>query len=197
MKTSIVAAAALAGLAVVALPAQAVPAPKPQIVDAKGDAVDGQGAHDAVSVLFTQTKRGKDPKGFTVAMTLAAPPSATPGITYVISADTGNCGTFTINYSPVTGLMGRDQTTMNCGEPSDVDGSPYTIISGAPSVKGSTVTFTYTRKGLPKELQKGDVLSNLQLRVDYNDPVFGIFGPGAFGVPVQADAASSDASFRF
>lgn len=195
MKSALAAVAVLTAVAAAAVPSHAA-APKPQIVDPKGDSLDTQAAHDVVSVLFTQTKKSGVPKGFTVAMTLAAPPSEMPGITYVISAETGSCGTFEINYSPVTGLMGRDQTTMPCGAPGTT-GDPYTIISGGPVVKGSTVTFSYSRKGLPKELQKGDLMTDLRVRVDYNDPVFGIFGPGIVSAPLVADQASSTASFRF
>jgi hypothetical protein len=200
MKPALLTAVAAAALLAVAVPSSAAPAP--QVVDAKGDALDRSTAHDVVSVRFTQTKKAGVPKGFTVAMTLAGPPSTVPGVNYELSMQTGRCGAFTINYTPSALLLAattgaRTQVTMQCGAPSEVDGSPYTIIDVPPQVKGNVVTWTFTRKMFPKELQKGDTFSDMAVAVQHNEPVFGIVGPGLFVPEVNYDNAAGDATFAW
>ena len=200
MKPALLATAAVTALVALALPSQA--APKPQVVDPKGDSLDTQAAHDVVSVLFTQTKKSGAPSGFTVAMTLAGPPSAVPGVNYELSMQTRNCGAFTINYTPNALLLAattgaRTQVTMECGAPSEVDGSPYTIIDVPPQVKGNVVTWTFKRKMFPKELAKGDAFSDMAVAVQHNEPVFGIVGPGLFVPEVNYDNATGDATFAW
>ena len=181
--------AAALGLVATALPGSAAPAP--QIVDAKGDAVDGNGSHDVQSVLFTRTA-----KGFTVVMTLSGPETTQDGVTYEISGDTSTCGTFSIAWSPRTGLGGRDQVGMACGE-DEYGTGPYTIINVRPKAKGNTLTWTFNKKQFPAELKKGGTLTDLRAGVDPNDAVFGIFGPAALGVPVRLDDAVGKGSFTF
>lgn len=181
-------AAAAVGLVVTAVPGSAAPAP--QIVDAKGDAADGNGSHDVQSVLFTKTA-----KGFTVALTLGAPQTDQDGVTYEISGETSTCGTFSIAWSPVTALGGRDQVGMSCGE--DDGTGAYTIINVAPKSKGNTLTWTFNKKQFPKELRSGGTFTDLRAGVDPNEPVFGILGPAAFGVPLRLDDATGKGSFRF
>jgi hypothetical protein len=194
MSLSTTAARSLLAVAAVGLVATAVPgsaAPAPQILDAKGDAADGNGAHDVQSVLFAKT-----PKGFTVTMALGAPQTSQEGVTYEISGESDKCGTFTIAWSPATGLGGRDQVSMECGE-EGVGGEPYTIIAGSPKAKGNTLTWTFNKKSFPKELRGGATLTELHAGVDPNDAVFGIFGPATFGVPVRLDDAVGTGSFAF
>ena len=185
---TLVAAAAL-GLVAAAGPGSA--APTPQIVDAKGDAVDGSASHDVQSVLFTRTT-----KGFTVTMTLGGPQTSQDGVTYEIAAETETCGTFTIAWSPVTALGSRDQIGMECGTDSTT-GEPYTIINVAPKVKGSTLTWTFNKKQFPAELKAGGTFTDLRAGVDPNEPVMGIIGPASLGVPVRLDDAVGKGSFAF
>ena len=182
-------AAAAVGLVATAVPGSAAPAP--QIVDAKGDAADGNGSHDVQSVLFRKT-----PKGFSVTMALGGPQTSQEGVTYEISGETDSCGTFTIAWSPATGLGGRDQVSMECGA-EGVGGEPYTIIAGSPKAKGSTLTWTFNKKSFPAELKGGATFTDLKAGVDPNDAVFGIFGPTALGVPVRLDDAAGTGSFTF
>lgn len=184
---TLLAATALAAVAVAA-PGSAAPAP--QIVDAKGDALDGNGSHDVHSVLFTKTT-----KGFTVTLTLGAPQTTQDGVTYEISGETATCGTFTIAWSPVTALGGRDQIGMACGE--DTGTGPYTIINVPPKAKGNTLTWTFNKKAFPKELRGGGTFTDLRAGVDPNEPVFGIIGPSSMGVPVRLDDAVGKGSFTF
>ena len=177
------------GLVANALPGSAAPAP--QIVDAKGDAADGNGAHDVQSVLFARTA-----KGFTVTLTLGAPQTKQDGVTYEISGETDTCGTFTIAWSPVTALGGRDQVSMQCGA-DGTTGEPYTIINVPPKGKGSTLTWTFNKKQFPAELRGGATMTDLRAGVDPNEPVFGIFGPAAMGVPLRLDDAVGKGSFTF
>ena len=196
MKSALATAAVLAAIAAAAVPSQAA-APTPQVVDPKGDALDTQAAHDVVSVLFTQTKKAGVPTGFTVAMTLAGPQTTTPGVNYVISGQTANCGLFSINWAPAGPVIARDQVSMECGAPSEVDGSPYTIINVAPVAKGNTLTWSFKRKMFPKELQKGDTFTDLAVNVQQNEPVTSIIGPSVFTDLADYDVASSTASFRW
>lgn len=141
------------------------------------------------------------PKGFTVAMTLAGPPSAVPGVNYELSMQTHNCGAFTINYTPSALLLAattgsRTQVSMECGAPGTT-GDPYTIIDVPPQVNGNVLTWTFTRKMFPKELQKGDTFSDLAVAVQHNEPVFGIVGPGLFVPEVNDDNAAGDATFSW
>ena len=187
---SLLAAAAL-GVLATAVPGSAAPAP--QIQDAKGDALDGNGSHDVESVLFTKTT-----KGFTVTMTLGGPQSNQQGVNYEISAQTADCGAFTINWSPAILLLpgSRDQVTMNCGAPG-ATGDPFTIINVPPKAKGNTLTWTFNKKQFPKELKDGATFTDLRAGVDQNEPVFGIIGPAAFGVPLRLDDAVGKGSFSF
>ncbi len=182
-------AAFVVGLVATAVPGSAAPAP--QIVDAKGDAADGNASHDVHSVLFSRTTRG-----FSVTMTLGGPQTTRQGVTYEISGETATCGTFTIAWSPSTGLGGRDQVSMECGA-DGIGGEPYTIIPGSPKAKGSTLTWTFNKKSFPKELRGGGTFTELRAGVDPNDAVFGIFGPDALGVPLRLDDAVGKGSFTF
>ena len=182
-------AAAALGVVATAVPGSAAPAP--QIEDAKGDAVDGNASHDVHSVLFTKT-----PKGFTVTMTLGGPQTSQDGVTYEVGAETDTCGTFTIAWSPVTALGGRDQISMECGE-DGTTGEPYTIINVPPKAKGNTLTWTFNKKQFPAELRKGGTFTDLRAGVDPNEPVFGIIGPASMGVPLRLDDAVGKGSFSF
>ena len=182
-------AATALGLVATAVPGSAAPAP--QIQDAKGDAVDGNASHDVQSVLFTRTK-----KGFAVTMTLSGPQTDQEGVTYEVSGETPDCGTFSIAWAPNTGLGGRDQVGMACGA-DDTGTGPYTIINVPPKVKGNVLTWTFNKKQFPAELRDGSTLTDLRAGVDPNDAVFGIFGPAAFGVPVRLDDAVGKGSFTF
>lgn len=180
-----------AGLGLVAAVVPGHAAPAPQIVDAKGDALDGSAAHDVHSVLFTRSTRG-----FSVALTLGGAQTAQSGVNYSISAETGDCGTFTINWTPSTALGTRDQITMECGAPGST-GDPYTILNVAPKVKGNVLTWTFNKKQFPAELKDGATFTDLAAAVDPNEPVFGIIGPGEFGLPGRLDEATGKGSFTF
>jgi hypothetical protein len=182
-------AATALGLVVTAVPGSAAPAP--QIVDAKGDALDGNGAHDVQSVLFTRTA-----KGFTVALTLGAPQTTQDGVTYEITGQTTTCGTFSIAWSPVTALGSRDQVGMGCGA-DDTGTGPYTIINVSPKQKGNVLTWTFNKKQFPKELRGGATFTDLRAGVDPNEPVTGILGPSSLGVPLRLDNATGKGSFAF
>ena len=188
---SLVLAAGL-GLVATAVPGSA--AAKPQIVDAKGDSLDGSAAHDLESVLFAKTS-----KGFTVTLTLAGPQSTQQGVNYEISAETPSCGRFTINWTPSMLLppVCRDQVTMPCGAPDATTGEPYTIINVSPKVKGNTLTWTFNKKMFPTELKSGSTFSDFTAAVDPNEPVFGIIGPRTVGVPVSLDEGVGKGSFTF
>lgn len=196
MKPALASAALLTALAAVAVPSHAA-APKPQVVDAKGDAIGMQAGTDIVSALFTQTKQAGKPVGFTVALTLAGPPSTMEGLNFLLTAETTTCGSFGINWSPNTALGSRDQITMPCGEVDGTTGEPYTIINVAPVTKGNTLTWTFKRKMFPKELRQGDTFTDLTVAVQQNEPVTGILGPSVFTTVADYDGATGNASFTW
>lgn len=193
VKRTLLAVCLLAATAV-ALPAGA--APKPQVVDPKGDALDRSTAHDVVSVLFTRTKTASG-AGFQVQLTLAGPQSSVPGVNYAISARTEECGEFTINWAPGGPVIKRSQVTMPCGEPSETTGDPYTILNVPPTVKGNVLTWKFKRKMFPKELQDGEVFSDLAVNVQQNDPLTSILGPSAFTSLADYDVARGTTAFTW
>lgn len=157
-----------------ALPGQAAPA-GPQIVDAKGDSVGAQASMDIVSGQFSTTGVGKGkayrPTKFIVTMTLAAPPSGGPGVTYEMGATTSDCGEVDFTYEPgtpysaVAGVNGW----ANWGDcPISADGSVELL---APKVKGNTITWSFGIKQLGKGMKVGTVFSELEARVDPSNPV--------------------------
>lgn len=134
MRVRLVALAASAGVVAAFVPAHAASGPKPQIVDAIGDAnfinnqapglgpepptvqtapADLSGA-DISTVLFatnwvTKKVHGKKVKvanGFTLTMTLAA--ATMPDIEYRVSGATGDCTSVFFEYSTAPGLGGSD-----------------------------------------------------------------------------------------
>ena len=159
MRTALI--AALAAAAVAAPSAGAAPAPKPQVTDLAGDAngLNAQGFEDDLtmvpdngtktdpasyapadirSLLFktTSTGTGKRRKvtGYTVALTLGAPPAA--GITYRVESVTPLCGAFFHEYR--VDPTGAAKTGVRCAS-SDA-AATYAITNA--KITGSTITWT-------------------------------------------------------
>lgn len=167
-------AATVSALAVaVALPGHA--AVTPQIVDPAGDSVGAQASMDIVSGLFSTSGTGKGkayvPKKLMVTMTLAGPPSSGPGLTYEIGAATSTCGDVVFTFEPgtpygaVTGLHGW----ADWGDCPLADDSAVELL--APKVVGSTITWSFGLKAVPKGLKIGTVFSDFVARVDPTNPV--------------------------
>jgi hypothetical protein len=205
MRIRLATAAAVAGIAVAALPGHAATAPKPQITDPTGDAngVNGQGiatgapspatpadasAADIKSVLFqttfkTKTVHGKVvkvPTGFTVTMTLAAAPSM-PNVIYRVAASAPSCDTLFFEYS--TAVSGTDGSA-RCAASLPATSGPVAVTSVA--VKGSSVIWTVPVKSLPA----GQTLSSLDAQTRFISGT-----PGVSLTAPQYDEASSAATF--
>lgn len=160
-------------LAALALPGHAATAP--QIADAAGDSLGAQGSMDIVSGLFTTTGTGKGkgykPSKLVISLTLSAPPSAGPGLTYEIGASTSTCGDVVFTYEPgtpysaVAGVNGWADWG-DC--PLDADGSVELLT---PKVTGSTITWSFGLKSVGKGMKVGTVFSGFVARVDPSNPV--------------------------
>ncbi|MDQ1705791.1 MAG: hypothetical protein QOF18_2157 [Frankiaceae bacterium] len=183
MRARLMSLAAVAGLAVAALPAHAATT-KPQVTDATGDAnaINGQGepasvpsqstpadvsAADIVSVRFATTfvtkvvkgKKVKTATGMTATMTLAAAPTV-PFINYRISTSAAGCSNLFFEYSTSPGGRGTD---LRC--PGAVPlVSTDTLYAVKSAVKGSTITWTVPIKSLPV----GTTLSSLEADTRFN-----------------------------
>ena len=167
-------ALAAAAVALTALPGHA--APKPQITDAKGDAVGMQPGTDIVSVLFSTTGTGKGrayrPTRFIVTMTMAGPVVTQPGLTYEVTATNKDCGDITFSaqqgspYSTALGVNGwADWGTCSTGT------APDGIELLRVKVSGNTLSWSFGMKAIPKALKPGASLSGFEARVDPTNPV--------------------------
>jgi hypothetical protein len=176
MPRRLVLALAAAGIALSALPGHAA-APKPQLTDAKGDAVGMQAGTDIVSVQFSTTGTGKGkfykPAKLVVTMTLAGPPVTTPpGITYEVDVMTKECGLLTFSmqdgspYTTVTGVNGWGDWG-DCTTSTAADGVELIRTK----VKGNTITWSWGLKAIPKALKVGTVWGPFEARVDPTNPV--------------------------
>ena len=169
--------AALLAAAATAAPGQAA-APKPQLTDAKGDAVGAQAGTDIVSVTYSTTGTGSGrsyvPKKLVVTLTTAGDVLTNPGITYEVGAMTTSCDLVTFSaqqgtpYSSVVGVNGWAEWG-GC----DVPGSdgPTNVQLVTVVAKGNTLTWSFPIKMLPKGLKVGTVFSDFVARVDPTNPV--------------------------
>lgn len=165
-------------------------APAPQIVDARGDALGAQAGTDIESVLFSRTKGG-----FTVTLTLGAPPVRRPGVLYRVYGNHSVCGGLQMSSS--ASVLGQNQVTMQCGpENGTVGGAPYTIVYIEPKVVGNTLFWSVRTKSLPTEMRAG-TMSELEAFVTVADPVTGILNPADFVAGSAIDHAAGTATFRY
>lgn len=171
-------AIALAILLAAAAAAPSHAAAKPQVSDAKGDAVGGQGGTDIVSAVYSTTGTGKGrsyvAKKLVVTMTLADAVVTQPGFTYELSADTTTCGRVTFSsqngspYTTITSLNGWADWG-DCTKPNS-DGEPSSVELLTVAVKGNTLTWSMPIKMLPKDMKLGTVFSGFEARVDPTNP---------------------------
>jgi hypothetical protein len=186
---------ALAALSAVALATPSHAAPKPQIVDAKGDAVGGVAGTDIQSVLFQVTRKGK--KGtMTITLTLDATADRTPGVLYRVLGNQSRCGTFQFSSAATVGLVEQNQVYMSCGEPDATTGSPSTIVNVTPDTVGNKLVWTVGLRELPDEMQSG-TMSELSAFVTVADPVTGILNATDFVPGAAIDVANGTSAFTY
>ncbi len=180
-------------LGALALPGNA--ATPPQIEDASGDQLIPQASFDIVSGLFTTTGQGKGksykPTKFVVSLTLAAPPSAGPGVTYEIGASTSTCGDVLFTYEPgtpysaVVGVNGWADWG-DCGD----------AVLLTPKVAGSTITWSFGMKQIAG-MKVGTVFSGFVARVDPSNPVVPFPSNAIPGTgPGLIDKATGDGTWK-
>ena len=186
---------ALAALSSVALATTGLAAPKPQVVDPKGDAYGGVAGTDIQSVLFQVTRKGK--RGtLTITMTLDAPPNRTPGVLYRVLGTQNRCGDFQFSSAATVALVEQNQVVMNCGEPDATTGEPITIINVSPETVGNKLVWTVGLRELPDEMQSG-TMSDLRAFVTVADPVTGILNATDFVPGAAIDVANGTSSFKY
>ena len=186
----------LVALSSVALATTGHAAAKPQIVDAKGDAVGGVAGTDIQSVLFQVKRTGK--KGIlTITLTLDAPADRTPGVLYRVLGDQNRCGSFQFSSAATLALVEQNQVLMTCGSEADsTTGSESTIINVTPETVGNKLVWTVGLREMPDEMQSG-TMSNLSAFVTYADPVTGILNATDFVPEAAIDSASGTTAFKY
>jgi hypothetical protein len=183
--------AALTALAVTPALGNAA-APKPQVVDPKGDAVGMQGTTDITSAVWGTTGdtvvtkvRGKKvttytPRKLNVTVNLAAPPTASAPFAYEAAAQVAGCGEVRFTYTPGTvfgQVLGESSLWIDCGDVADETGSTLLLIPGVETaIKGNSLTWTVSIKMLPKAVRVGSKWSDFAVAADLIDPVMGLYG---------------------
>jgi len=201
MRIRLATAAAVAGIAVAALPGHAATAPKPQITDPTGDAnsLNGQGivtsgpeaatpadlsAADITRVLFQTTFKTKKvhnktvrvPTGSTLTLTTASAPTQVQ-VLYRVTAAAPGCDSeifFEYESSPATGT-----NDVRCAH-ADLTSTDYGVPAAI--VKGNSIVWSLPLKAFPV----GTTLSGLATETRGN--------PGLLYAPV-IDEGSSSATF--
>ena len=186
---------ALAALSSVDLATTSHAAPKPQVVDAKGDAVGGVAGTDIQSVLFQVTRKGKKAT-LTITLTLDAPADRTPGVLYRVLGTQSACGDFQFSSAATLALTEQNQVLVNCGGPDPTTGENVTIINVTPESIGNKLVWTVSLRDFPDEMLSG-TMSNLQAFVTIADPVTGILNATDFVPGAAIDLATGTTSFRY
>jgi hypothetical protein len=188
MRARLLAFAAAATAVTLTLPAHAASS-KPQLKDAKGDSpVAGA---DIVSAQFTSVfktvkahhKKKKVTTGFTLTLTLAAPPASQ--VWYQIQAATQGCPTFDFEYS--TNAVGGGPTGARCEGPNFT--TKYTTKVAAPKVSGNSLIWTVPARLIPIGTSYSKITATT-----YN--FVAVPGAGSLGAP-SWDQAAAPASASF
>lgn len=201
----------LAAVVAAAVPMTAgAAAPKPLLTDPAGDARVLGGGFDIVSGNFATTgttkKVGKKtvytPKYLLTSLTLAAPPSTTPGMVITFFADSSACdgGTFEWTYRPGNKLFGDgDVFITGCGAPLATDG-PSEIVGTIITVSGNTITWKLALADMGRDLPVGSTFSNFRAYADVNDPSsfygtnIGNESGTGLGIDTSIDSAKTDST---
>lgn len=176
----------LAVLAIAASPllAGAAPAPKPQVMDPKGDARLPEAGFDILSAGLKTTgttkKLGKrtvyTPTRLVATVTLAGPPPTIPGTNIEFRAAASACkgGDFTWTYhaGPVGPFdTGGDLFVSGCGDTGSLGTQSATFGDVIPVIKGNAITWTFRLKDLGSELPLGSTFRNFRVSTDISEPV--------------------------
>ncbi len=208
--------AATTALALTASLAGAAPTSRAQVTDPAGDALAP--GFDIVSAQLSTTgatatrKVGQrvlktyTPKTLVATITLAQPPSTTPGTSIQLHVATTACGGgyFEYQYTPGA-LVSRvsepgDLFVSGCGPSSGTGASEY-LPDVRAQVKGSTITWTMPLSDMGSDLPLNTVFSGFRVSADINEPVTGLAG-GSYagratnGAVGDIDDASSDATWK-
>ena len=186
---------ALAAVAAVALATPGHAAAKPQIVDAKGDAIGGIAGTDIQSVLFQVTRKGKKAT-LTITMTLDAPVNRTPGMLYRVLGTHDKCGDFQFSSAATLALTEQNQVLVHCGEPDATTGSEITIINVTPEAVGNKLVWTASLREFPEEMLSGS-MTDLRAFVTPSDPVTGIMNVTDYLAEAAIDTAAGTSTFRY
>lgn len=172
--------------------------------DAVGDARGGQADTDIVGVTFTTTgetvikKVGRKtiktytPERLVAQMTLSAPPSAVPYLTYSIDAESNACGILRLYYYG-SGLSGGG-FFLDCGTPEA--GTGFDSLSwDEPKVKGKTITWSIAWSKLPRELTSKASIDLIHAYTAVSEPFTGL-GPAFSTYSADLDDAVTDSTYK-
>jgi len=191
---------AVATLAGVSSPARAA-SPKLSVGDPAGDAIDTRASMDILNIAFEVKKvRATDPKpSVIVSMKLAAPPEKQLA-SYTIWATIPECGEFSVDYAPTTLI----KTVPSPRSPADAfictgsSGATDSLSLFSPKFavsKDNTMTWTIALDSFPKAARAGGTLTQIHAETQIAEPVEGILGNAALGLPT--DDVATDKEFTF
>ena len=160
--------------------AGAAPARGVTFTDPAGDAdgVDGragatsQAAYDVVRVRLAPYQRTAKTSGVSVALTLAALPSTSPGSSYFVSATQGACEITASRTATATDGF-AESTLVTCGT---LGGWEHRNYSAGLKASGKTITFTVPAGVLPNA-RVGAPLTNVRVGTAAGEPVSGTIAP--------------------
>lgn len=163
--------------------------PKPQIVDAAGDAVGSQANYDITGVTFETTKvaekstkvvKGKKitvttyvPKDFQVTMALAGTAAVQPGVSYQIGVDTPCGHMFVFAYVSVFNAPAADSSvqTAECGT-GGTSGTSL-LMDHTLTVAGNKIIWSLPLKSMPTQFKIGAAFTSPVAYTAATEPVVG------------------------
>lgn len=167
--------------------------------DPSGDARGGQTSMDIVGVTMTTTgktvlvkgKKVYTPNTLVAKLTLAAPPSTLPVLNFELDGTSSGCGDMALYYDGQNLASGGFFS--HCGTP-DATGLD-SLDWDAPTVTGSTITWTIPYSVLPREMTTKATIDNLHGYTALNEPLTGL-GTSLVTFAADIDDATSDATYK-
>ncbi len=153
------------------------PKPKPQVIDPAGDSLGALKELDVVSVLYstkgTGTGRKYVPSKLVVTLTLAGAPATSGAVAYIVTAETDDCGTVALRWTPGTttgGLIGDTYASFGDCKPDGTNN--YLFVAARITATGASWTFSLKQV----KMRRGTEFSEFRVSVDFVDPATGTTG---------------------
>lgn len=189
----------------VALPAFPARAVSPPLIvkDPAGDSLDARASMDILSTTFEVKKvKASDPKpSLIITMKLGAQPEQQL-VSYDVWATIPECGEFNATYAPGTILTKSPahgnpppSSVFICNGSADPSGSLDLHHPKFAIGKDNTLTWTIALDYFSKRARAGAKLTEIHADTQLAEPLTGIIGNAALGVPT--DALATDKEFTF